>query len=67
MGIHLVAVLQIDPEVRHLMHIRDEEEVFIEVVIEGDPGVVFCPPAGKVSYLSLSALGDLEFEGALFP
>ena len=67
MWIDFVAVLQIDPEVRHFMNIRDEEKVLIEVVIERDPGVVFRPPACKVPNLSLAAFGHLELEGALFP
>ena len=49
------------------MNVREKEEVLIEVVIKGDPGMVPGTAACKVSNLCLPAFGHLKFEGALFP
>ena len=49
------------------MNISQQKQVLIEVVIEGNPGVAFGTSTGEVANLCLSAFGDLELEGALFP
>ena len=49
------------------MHIGQQEEIGIEVVVQRDAGVCLGVLAGEVAHFGLTALGDLEFERTLLP
>jgi hypothetical protein len=53
--------------VGYFVNVGNEEKELIEVVINGNAGMVLCTPACKVTNLCLTALGDLQFKWTLLP
>lgn len=67
MRFNLVAEMEVNTQVRHFMDVGDEEEVWIEVVIQGDARMWSASLTCEITDLRLSCAGDLELEGCLLP
>jgi len=67
MRIHPVAMLEVGMVVGYLMHVGDQKEIRIEVVIEGDAHVALVTAAGEVAYFGLPVFSKLELERRILP
>lgn len=67
MRLDAVSVPEVHPQVRYLMHIRNEKHVGIEFMIEGDTRMGYVSTRCEITHFRLARARDFQLEGCLAP
>ena len=65
--VYFITEFQKHMEMGDLMNIGDQEQIGVQVFIQGNAGVTDMPATGEIAYFGLTATGEYQVKGVILP